>query len=1198
LKRIVALRIKLISILVLGFFLLTNLSATYAQSAKEKADSLREARTRATDSTKAARQHAADSLSTAREHIADSIKVARKHKTDSVQAARKVVTDSLLAIRKYRNSKRYKDSVAVTRGKKAKSVKAARQAKMDSLQEARHHVTDSIASARKTRTDSVRAVQKERSDSIAAIKKYKTSKRYADSVTLAKHERMDSIKTIQKFRRDSIATKRKHTMDSAKIARTHAMDSVKAVRNKRTDSLKLVRKAKTDSIAKKKELKDKLAKAKDKKKLDSQKLKLELKIKQKREAWSNKSMLKKRWSPVRKATQNSFTHYNYYYNANRKMEEAEANMQRAKKDNFDSLIGLYPYNPSRDSSLLASDMDSIIRKVSVGIQIHDPRVKWSNDMYLLLGEAYYYKGSFENASIAFRYIISSDEEAKKKQGAGDHGSYSRSKDEPSILDDEKSSMFSFLKHKSVHNEAVLWLARTYTQANQVENAEAILSLVEYDPKFPEDLKGRLAIEKAFAYLASDEQPEASEQLAIAVDDDNLPMWLRQRAAFLNGQLLQNMGQYAEAANSFQQVVDHYPKIDMDFYARKYIAYNKLAAGQDVAEAMVPLKKILNDGKYVSYYDQVYFLLGQLAAKAHKPEEAITYLKKSTATPKATKKQKAQSFAALGDVYYSTAQYTSARNAYDSAAKYSTSSSKDKAIAAALQKSAGLKEVSGPAQVIHDQDSLLALASMSRKEQQSVVRRYLRDLEKKREDSIAAAETAASATTVAETETDKGSDAGNWYFSNPALVSQGSADFKRKWGSRPLTDNWRRSSGLPLVSGGGRTGGEEENEEGGKGSENGLPSEESLIARIPNAPQQKELAVKVIQRAYIQLAKAYFKQLEDYNQAIHTLDTLDKRYPDHKQKEEELYLRYQIALKQNKLDKAQAYAQELLAKFPDSEYASILKPKTGGAKLVTDIGGEKIPAYFDKTYAMILDHQYTEALSRIEVAKKQVADPTYNKRFEVSEAMAYAGNGNFNMADTIISKFIKANPSDSLTGWAKEVQRYISEVRNGGKPSWYNDAVAASKKMEGKKGDVKTSPGLPKAPPPPPPPPPVFVNIPSAFAYHADSEHYCIIVLPGLDSRTGALKQAVKNFDSVKYAAANLNIIIDLLDMNQGILVVRKFADASQAKAYLADLQALPALSAYKAGELQLYVISAANYRKLYTDKNVLPYSGFYKSFYQ
>lgn len=1181
-----------------GLFFLNNPTYIQAQSSKYSADSAKTARAHAADSARKAREHATDSMAKARAHASDSMQMARKHKTDSMQLARKKYTDSTAAIRKYRNSKKYKDSVAHARNAKTNAVKDARQAKTDSMQASRKHATDSMAAARKERTDSLKTVQKRRTDSLATIKKYKTSKRYKDSVEIVRREHMDSIKTAQKAQRDNIAAIRKKSLDSSKAVRTHVMDSTKTARTKFTDSLKVVRKARADSIAKKKDQKNKLAKTNEKKKQEALKLKLELKIKQKREAWSNKNMLKKSWSPVRRVAQNSFTHYNYYYNANRKMEEAEQNMQRAKKDNYDSLIGLYPFNPSRDSSLLAADMDSIIRKVSVGIQIHDPRVKWANDMYLLLGEAYYYKGGFENASIAFRYIISSDEENKKKAAGKD---YEKSKDEPSILDDESHSKLAFLKHKSVHNEAILWLARTYTQSNQVENARSILSLVEYDPKFPDNLKGRLALEKAYADLAEENYEDATKQLAIAADDDNLPQWLRLRAAFLNGQLLQNQGNHEAAAESFQFVVDHYPKIDMDFYARKNIAYNKLSSGQDVAEAMEPLKKMLNDGKYASYYDQVYFILGQLAAKAHKNNEAITYLTKSTNAPKATKKQKAQSFAALGDVYYSMARYNDAKLSYDSSAKYATSNSKDKAVVAAIQRSSGLKEVSGPVQVIHDQDSLLALSALSKKDQQATVRRYLRDLEKKRQDSIANAESAAVTTATTEPDGEK-PDAGSWYFSNPTLMMQGSTDFKRKWGNRPLKDDWRRSSGAAFASSGADNSNDADNtDEADNAGQGGELSEEKLLAKIPNTPQQKELAIKMEQRAYIMLAKAYVKQLEDYKQAIQTLDTLNVRYPNHNQKEEELYLRYQVAMKQNNLDKAKEYSDALIKKFPESQYASMLKPKKNETKAPALVDGQTVSAYFDQTYAMLHQHQYAEALARIEVGKKQFDNPVYKKRFEVAEAMAYAGKGDYDMSDTLTGKFIKANPSDTLTAWAKTIQKYVADMRKGGKPSWYDEAVAISEKAaKAKKDEPKkvANAEKPKAELPPPPPPPVFKDIPFNYTYNADSEHYCIIILPGLDSRTGVLKQNVKDFDNAKYSAANLSLLVDLYDMNQGVLVIKKFANATAAKKYLSDLKASTALKDYKPDELKLLLITSSNYKKLYTDKEVLPYSSFYNAYYQ
>src|ERR1035437_363718 len=157
-----------------------------------------------------------------------------------------------------------------------------------------------------------------------------------------------------------------------------------------------------------------------------------------------------------------------------------------------------------------------------------------------------------------------------------------------------------------------------------------------------------------------------------------------------------------------------------------------------------------------------------------------------------------------------------------------------------------------------------------------------------------------------------------------------------------------------------------------------------------------------------LAKAYVKQLEDYKMANNTLDTLDTRFPNHNQKEEELYLRYQIALKQNKLDKAQAYSQELLAKFPKSQYANMLRPRHSESQ--SDSNTTKAVAdYFDETYTLLLQHQYTEALMRINIAKKQYDNPLYNKRFQVAEAMGNAGMGDYDKADTVISHFLLTYP---------------------------------------------------------------------------------------------------------------------------------------------------------------------------------------------
>ncbi len=1196
---------RIILFIVLGFFIFNSLANTHAarrtvdmldlvdfepedtSSRKPNPDSIKDARSHINDSIRIAREHSTDSMREAREHITDSTTTAREHKTDSIQKAHKHIADSTASLRKYRESKHYKDSVSKARNTKATALKKSRSSRMDSIKEARKANTDSLTASRKNKTDSVKTSQKKRTDSLAKVKKYRASKRYTDSVGMVRRNHTDSVKEAQENFKDSISKVRKHSLDSTKTVRKKSTDSLKRIRTKTTDSLVKVRKARVDSFAKVKKQKEALAKAKVKKKDDDKKLKLEIKMKQKHEKWSNAAMLKRRWSPFRRLTQNSFTHYNYYYNANKKMDEALQNMQRSRKENYDSLIGLYPFDPNRDSSMMSSDMDTIVRKISVGIQIHDPRVKWSNDLYLLMGEAYYYRGKYEYAATSFRYIISQDEAARKKELASKGFNNSSSKNAPSIVDEEKKSRLDFLKHKSVHNEAILWLARTYTEGHQVENAESILSLLETDKNLPEDLKGRLAIEKAFAFLTEHNDRAASKQLDIAADDSHLPNWLRLRAAFLNGQILQNLEDYKASALSFEKVISYYPKIEMDFYSRKYIATNRLLSGEDVEDAMKPLKKVLNDGKYVTYYDQVYFVMGQLAVKAHKNDKAITYLTKSANTPKASKKQKALSYAALGDVYYATASYANAKWAYDSSAKYASAAAKDNSVLAAVQRAKGLEEVSGPAKMIHDQDSLMELAGLSKKEQMSAVRRSLRDMEKKLQDSITKAENSG-VTAVAALDPDDNKDAANWYFSNPTLMQQGKTDFIKKWGNRPLKDNWRLAPAVP----GAGNGPEDDFTQAGDLKENGLPTEESLLARIPNTQPQKDLSAKMEQRAYIMLAKAYIKQLDDYKMASATLDTLDIRFPNHNQKEEALFLRYQIAMKQENLALAKKYSDELLAKYPTSQYVNIVKPRTSESKPEALIGGKTVARYYDETYNMVMKHQYTEALMNVREARKQYDNPAYQKRFDVVEAMAYAGSADYNMADSSISKFLKAYPKDTLTPWATEVKQYIKEVRNGGKPSWYNE-----NNFKKKDSALAVGPVTPVFTPVKPSAPVAPSNVPPRYIYHADSAHYCIIVLPGVDSRTAGLKQSLKDINNSKYAATGLELLFDLYNIDQGVLVIRKFANVIVAKAYLEDLMATESFKGYAPDELKVMLISSDNYRKMLTDRDASPYYNFYKANY-
>ncbi len=1136
-------------------------------------DSTRTAQKKYNDSVAAERARILDSTRTAQKQYFDSMRIVREARMDSIKAERQRVADSLALIREYRQSKRYKDSVTAVREARLDSIKVARQIALDSIKAERQRVTDSIVAVRKAYVDSIRAVQKKRSDSLAVIRAYRESARYKDSVAVVRKLKADSIKAVRTAYYDSIATERQRVNDSIAAVRKAYTDSLTTARQIYADSLKEARKIRTDSLAKLKVKREKDKESRAKNREDKAQLALELKIKKKREAYNNDQMLKKRWGFPRSVFQNTFTRFNYYFNADQKMDEALDNMQRFRRENYDSLLALFPFNPDRDSTVLAPDMDSIIQKASLGIQIHDPRTKWGDDLYLLLGQAYYYKGDYKNAGDAFKYIVSLRDKKKKKK---------RTTGKSSVVEEEKSGIGKLLAHESVHNEGILWLSRVLAQQHKEGDAESILDLVETDPNFPGSLSGRIALEKSFIRLNQHDYRGAIEPLNEVTADKKMPDWVRIRAAYINGQLQQRYENYTASAESFKKVLDLHPKIEMDFYAKKNMATSLMLAGGEQEEAVAVLKKILKDGKYAQYYEQVYYLLGRLSLNGGSPEEAIAYLEKGLEAPKTTSGQKAVSYATLGDIYYDLRKYQAAKNAYDSASLYINDAPDSYNMTTALRRSVALGKLTGPLDTIRHNDSLLHLASLDEKEQRSIVRKYIKMLEDRRADSIFQAEnaglTAALKNAGNNTNNSKNNYA-NWYFSNPALMQKGYNEFKQKWGSRPLADDWRRSS-----AGGFANNDTQEGENENKGVDaNGIPTEESLMAAIPADEESKEKALADIRRAYVTAANAYIQDLEDYPPALNLLDTLDVRFPKHEYDAEVLYLRYVVALRQNRMDDAKRYSLQLQAEHPDSRWAKLARPTEDGQGLDA---AESVVAHYDKAYNMLLNREYDTAVQMARDGREKYNVPVYTERFHLVETIALAMQGDLAGADSLLSAFMTkhTDPNDSLRRWADAVQRYIQENKA--------KQVSSSLPQAGNMGGVTTdSTSSAKAPA-------VQGPIPAIYKYDPAEEHLVIFTFKNMEQRTKGVQAAIEDFNKFKFGSLQLKTDISMLNATDGLISVKSFTNRNQAVIYMNSLKKTSQIfREYRNTEYEIMMISSSNYNKLMTDKDIPGYTRFFKSKY-
>jgi len=118
---------------------------------------------------------------------------------------------------------------------------------------------------------------------------------------------------------------------------------------------------------------------------------------------SEKSNDGKKFKKSRHFIQNTITHYNYYFNANEKLNMVIARAKASNRDDYTKLLPFYNY--TLEATLAQKkELDSVIYKCTMGILIHYTRNDWIDNLYLLIGKTYYLKKDFDSAYITFQFL--------------------------------------------------------------------------------------------------------------------------------------------------------------------------------------------------------------------------------------------------------------------------------------------------------------------------------------------------------------------------------------------------------------------------------------------------------------------------------------------------------------------------------------------------------------------------------------------------------------------------------------------------------------------------------------------------------------------------------------------------------------------------------------------------------------------------
>ena len=575
--------------------------------------------------------------------------------------------------------------------------------------------------------------------------------------------------------------------------------------------------------------------------------------------------------------------YNILHNGNIAYEEGLKAIRDANMDDYSRVLNLYPVSNHQAASSAASQMDKTIEKCRKCIKLHsikakpkrdpkkanDPKYKlWLQseefnacmDMaWMRLGKAEFHKADFLGAVSTFNYIIR------------------HYQNDPDII-----------------AQCQLWIARAYAEMGWQYEAEDMLNRVQIDALSRKHARLYSAV-KADVLLKGEHYHEAIPFVKIAIPYEKRKIY-RPRFAYVLGQLYEKEGKRDEAIQAYKYVIRLAPPNEMDFNARIRMAE------LEGKSAIRKLKSMTRQDKNKDRLDQIYGAIGNIYLANRDTVKALemyeTAIKESTQAGTA----KAAILVRAGDIYFEQRAYVPAQPCYREAVTIFTAETY-KDFGRIQKRSEVLDELIVSYTQAQLQDSLQRLSRMPEEQQRAIVDKIIADLiEAEKQDSIKAVEDARELARGDEGPRSVntanmlggGAQSGEWYFYNPQLIKQGQQEWRKRWGNRPLEDNWRRKNKQVVINDEMSASLNDENDAALGADSIGMDSTmvsapiletdihkpEYYLQQIPRTEEDFAVSDSLWREALVALYYIYLDRLEDEPQAEETLRLLEQKWGAH------------------------------------------------------------------------------------------------------------------------------------------------------------------------------------------------------------------------------------------------------------------------------------------------------------------------------
>ena len=931
----------------------------------------------------------------------------------------------------------------------------------------------------------------------------------------------------------------------------------------------------------------------------------------------------KKFRGVRKFLQNNTSHYNFYFNANNKLNHVIERAKLSNKDDYAKMLSFYPYSLDNTASQ-KSELDSVIYKSTAGILLHDLRSEWVDNFYMLIGKSYFLKKDFDSAALTFQFINYNLFPRTKKgdgynkivgsnEGMAGVGSVS-------IADKERRNIVQrIFTQPASRNDALIWQIRTFTEQKEYGDAAGLISILQNDKNLPVRLKNDLEEVTSYWFYSQNNFDSSAVHLQKALSNadtkDDKGRW-----EYLLAQMYELTGKFDEASEYYLRAAHQTSNPVMDIYARLSEAKMLRNTGnfKELDNTIFNLLKMAKKDKYEPFRDIIYYSTGQLSLQKPDTTNGIIYYNKSVSYNNLESGIKDKSFFQLANIAFKQQRYKDAYAYYDSLSAAGNKTPQD--LSLIEDRKELLSRLVPKLILIEREDSLQMLAAMPSAERDVLIKKMVKKYRK--ENGLKEEDEFAGNTLITFADRNKepvdlfkasAANTGEWYFYNASLKSKGFNEFKSKWGKRTNVDNWRRKTALDANannSGNGLSSLDPNAPDPGNkksGTDAAVKSTnfsfDGLMAELPLSKEKIDLSNVIIAANLYEAAQIFQNELQDYEQAIALYEDFSKRFFTHI-KIPDVY--FGLAYCYNKIGnstKASLYSNLLKTNFSGSDATKVLLNPSLLKK------GEKNPevtARYEGVYNMFVEGNFEQATK----AKKK-ADSTYGNNYWSPqllyiEAVYLIKQRQDSSAITVLKNIESLYPTSLLKPKAttlisvlqrrNEIEKYLTDLQVT-RVSDDQIVIVDNKAPVIVRAPVKPAEVKMKAPAivksvisDTIKTPSIYIN--KSFTLSPEQPHYVVMILDKVDAvYVNEAKNAFVRFNKESMATINISIAKDTIDAARSLLLFQPFANAAEAIKYFDKIKKASSseVSWLQPAKYSFIIISNDNLLLLKTNKDIISY---------